>query len=98
MNKPTRRPITSRRITRYETLDGLLHDTMQQARTHALKLELCAILETAFTAPMYESTGGIEYITNALCEHPDKIATLLRRYYQLTKLIISKPSPAEPAA
>ena len=98
MNEPTRRPITSRLITRYETLDGLLHDTMQQARTHALKLELCAILETVLTAPMCESPGEIEYITNALCKQPDRIATLLRRYHQLTKLTISKPSPAEPAA
>lgn len=93
MNKPTRRPITSRRVTRYETLDGQLHDTMQQARTHAIKLELRAILETVL-----ESDVEIEYIADALCKQPDRIATLLRRYHQLTKLTVSKPQPAEPVA
>lgn len=98
LNKLTPRSIISRRVTMYETVDGRQHSTMQQARIHALKLELRAILETVLTAPPYESTGEIEYITDAVCEHPDKIATLLRRYHQLTKLIISKPNPAEPSA
>lgn len=89
--------IISRRVTRYETPDGHLHDTLTAARKHQVKRELFDTLRVLLIAPPYESDLEISYICNALLEKPGEIATLLRQFMQLEQIKVSKPKGVKPA-
>ena len=91
-SKPIPR-IKSRRVTRYETPDGKLHDTLWQARRHEIKLALHELIKHDEHLAVREV--DTLYVVDLLVDNAAELAPLLRRVDILDKTQISKPEETQ---
>lgn len=86
-------PILSRRVTRYETPDGTLHDTLTAARKHQIRRELLAILQ--YDGQLIARGVDLDATVELLCGNAAELSQLLRRFMQLEQITVSKFPPAK---